>query len=49
MCLWNYISRSWCERAWLKWYGWVIRTRLEPIKAVAPDFDSSQRKYLIWQ
>jgi transposase len=35
MCLWNYISRSWCERAWLKWYGWAIRTRLEPIKVVA--------------
>ena len=35
MGLWNYRSRSWAERMWNRWYGWVIRSRLEPVKTVA--------------
>ena len=35
MQLWNYRSRRWAERMWRRWYGWAIRSRLEPIKRVA--------------
>ncbi len=35
MRLWNYRSRSWAERMWKRWYGWAIRSRLEPVKKVA--------------
>jgi transposase len=35
MCLWHYRSRGWARKAWLRWYSWAIRSRLEPIKAVA--------------
>ena len=28
-CLWNYVSRGYCEREWLKWYGWSIHTRIK--------------------
>ena len=35
MRLWHYRSRGWAERMWNRWYGWAIRSRLEPIKKVA--------------
>lgn len=35
MDLWNYRSRAWAEKAWTRWYGWAIRSRLEPMKKVA--------------
>ena len=35
MQLWNYRSRAWAERMWKRWYGWAIRSRLEPVKKVA--------------
>ena len=33
--LWKYTSRSWARKAWLGWYAWAIRSRLEPVKRVA--------------
>lgn len=33
--LWDYKSRGWAKRAWMKWYGWAIRSRLQPIKTQA--------------
>lgn len=30
--LWGYATRGWAERAWRKWIGWTMRSRLEPIK-----------------
>ena len=33
--LWGYRVRGWAERRWKQWYGWAIRSRLEPIKRVA--------------
>ena len=33
--LWGYRHRGWAERRWKQWYGWAIRSRLEPIKRVA--------------
>lgn len=35
MCLWDYQARGWARRAWMDWYNWAIRSRLEPIKKVA--------------
>lgn len=35
MSLWDYGSRSWAHKAWRRWYGWAIRSQLEPIKHVA--------------
>ena len=35
MRLWDYRSRGWAERVWRLWYGWAIRSRLEPNKKVA--------------
>ena len=35
MCLWGYQSRTWARKAWLSWYSWAIRSRLEPVKKVA--------------
>lgn len=35
MGLWHYLSRTWAEKAWRRWYGWAIRSRLEPVKRVA--------------
>ena len=29
--LWGYQSRAWAEKAWRRWYGWAIRSRLDPI------------------
>ena len=33
--LWQYRTRGWARRAWMRWYSWAIRSRLEPIKRVA--------------
>ena len=33
--LWDYASRGWARRAWMKWYGWAIRSRLKPMKTQA--------------
>ena len=33
--LWHYRTRGWARQAWLQWYGWAIRSRLEPIREVA--------------
>jgi transposase len=35
MQLWDYTRRVWAEQAWRRWYGWAIRSRLEPMKRVA--------------
>jgi transposase len=35
MLLWGYAKRGWAERMWRRWYGWAIRSRLEPVKRVA--------------
>lgn len=35
MGLWSYVSRTWARKAWERWIGWAIRSRLEPIKRVA--------------
>jgi transposase len=35
MSLWHYRSRGWARRAWLAWFSWAIRSRLEPIREVA--------------
>ena len=33
--LWDFNVREEAAEAWAKWYGWAIRSRLEPIKQVA--------------
>lgn len=33
--LWSYATRGWAARAWWKWIGWAMRSRLEPMKRVA--------------
>lgn len=33
--LWHYRTRGWARRAWMRWYSWAIRSRLEPVKRVA--------------
>ncbi len=35
MTLWHYRRRAWARKAWLRWYSWAIRSRLEPVKRVA--------------
>jgi transposase len=35
MQLWRFASWNRAERAWKRWYGWAIRSRLEPMKQVA--------------
>lgn len=35
MSLWRYSTRGWARRAWLAWFSWAIRSRLEPIRHVA--------------
>lgn len=35
MLLWGYAQRGWAARMWKRWYGWAIRSRLEPVKRVA--------------
>jgi transposase len=33
--LWLYKSEGWAENHFHRWYGWAIRSRLEPVKKVA--------------
>lgn len=35
MSLWHYVSRTWAEKGWKRWYNWAIRSQLEPVKKVA--------------
>lgn len=35
MDAWRYRRRGWARKALAKWYGWAIRSRLEPMKKVA--------------
>lgn len=35
MSLWAYRSRAWAHKAWRRWHGWAIRSRLEPVRRVA--------------
>ena len=35
MELWRYRSHAWGARAWKRWLGWALRSRLEPIVRVA--------------
>jgi len=35
MSLWHYLSKTWAEKAWKRWLGWALRSRLEPIRKVA--------------
>ena len=35
MSLWSYRTRGWAQRAWLAWFNWAIRSRLEPMRQVA--------------
>jgi transposase len=40
--LWGYMTRGWARRAWKRWLGWALRSRLEPIRRAARMI----RKYL---
>lgn len=33
--LWDYVTRGWARRAWMKWISWATRSRLEPMRRVA--------------
>lgn len=33
--LWHYVRRGWARKAWEKWLGWAMRSRIEPIKRAA--------------
>jgi transposase len=33
--LWQFVSSGSIEKAWRKWIGWAMRSRLEPMKAAA--------------
>ena len=33
--LWNFATRGWARRAWMKWISWATRCRLEPMRRVA--------------
>jgi transposase len=35
MDLWHYVSRTWADKGWRRWYSWAIRSRLAPVKKVA--------------
>jgi transposase len=35
MSLWHYTSKSWARKGWEQWLSWAVRSRLEPVKAVA--------------
>ena len=40
--LWGYHSVTWARKYFTRWYGWAMRSRLEPIKRVA----RMMRRYL---
>ena len=33
--MWGYRVKGWARKAWMNWYGWAIRSRLESVKKVA--------------
>lgn len=33
--IWHYRSLTWARKAWQRWLGWAMRSRLEPIKKAA--------------
>jgi len=33
--LWSYAMRGWAVKAWKRWIGWALRSRLEPMRKVA--------------
>ena len=33
--LWGYRHRAWAEKHWKRWYGWAMRSRLEPLRVAA--------------
>ena len=33
--LWSYRTRAWAVRAWKRWIGWAMRSRLEPMRRAA--------------
>ena len=33
--LWNYRSRTWARKGWMRWLGWLDRSRLDPMKKVS--------------
>ena len=35
MSLWDYVSRTWADKAWKRWLSWAMRCRLEPVKKAA--------------
>jgi transposase len=35
MGLWHYSSRAWAKKAWSKWIGWALRSRLPAVVRVA--------------
>ena len=35
MELWRYRSHAWGARAWKRWLGWALRSRLEPMVRAA--------------
>jgi transposase len=35
MGLWRYRSLAWAKKAWKKWLGWALRSRLEPMRKKA--------------
>ena len=35
MSLWSFENRIYAEEAWKQWYGWAIRSQLNPIKTAA--------------
>lgn len=32
--LWNYRSRAWARKRWMRWIGWAQRCRIEPMRKV---------------
>ena len=40
MSLWHYVSKTWALKGWEQWYSWAVRSRLDPIKAVAKTIKS---------
>jgi transposase len=35
MSLWDYVSRTWAEKAWRRWLGWAERSKLKPVQRAA--------------
>ena len=46
--IYNAPSHDWAELVLDRWYGWAIRSRLEPIKKVARTFQRHRDGILRW-